>query len=53
MTTEEKGGGEEDYKEQNDEEANLSSLETLERGSEQEREGSGEGRLKLNGNKFI
>lgn len=31
MTTEEKGGREEDYKEQNDEEANLSGLKMLER----------------------
>lgn len=51
MTTEERGGGEEDYKEQNDEVANLSSLKMLER--EKERDGEREGRreLWLNGNK--
>lgn len=31
MTTEEKEGGEEDYKEQNDEEANSSNLKVLKR----------------------
>ncbi len=41
VTTEEKGGREEDYKEQNDEEANLSGLKTLER--ERERKGEREG----------
>lgn len=35
VTTEEKGGEKEAYKEQNDEEANLSSLEMLEREREQ------------------